>query len=367
MWAAATSKQAASSLRNGCVTRFPLTLANSLMLGHTQVPQMATTTEVVSSTPLAALRKRFPSPELTFPCLVPNLRGLSSLAALPQSSSSAPDAAVVDEIALFAAATEGFSKANLNSSVAESLDAMSKVAEKAKEMGLRVRGYVSTAVGCPYEGAVAPEAPARVTRALLDMYTLTAPRMVCADRHRIRGCYEVSVADTVGVATPPAIISVLEACERAGASVDKLAIHCHDTFGSALANVLAAVGAGVRTVDASVGGVGGCPYSPGATGSRFPFRLPLTRTSLSEDADVATEDVVYALASSGFETALLSASDAAEPVANDAATLARLEPLAEIGQWINDRLGRANSSRVGRAVLARKARREAAESGKAKL
>lgn len=129
---------------------------------------MATTTEVVTSPTLAALRDRFASPELTFPCLVPNLRGFSTLDSILSSSTSS-SGPVVDEIALFAAATESFSKANLNASVAESLDAMAKVAEAALQKGLRVRGYVSTAVGCPYEGHVAPEAPARVAKALLDM------------------------------------------------------------------------------------------------------------------------------------------------------------------------------------------------------
>lgn len=184
-----------------------------------------------------------PRKGVSFPFLVPNDRGLSSLLKL-----IAPEAAAhgrTDEIAIFTAATDGFSKANTNASVTESLERLEGVARAALDAGLRVRGYVSVVAGCPYEGSVEPRRVADVAKALLDM-----------------GVYEVSLGDTVGQGTPASMRAVLNECTRYAAP-EMFAAHCHDTFGTGLANVMAMVEMGVRTVDTSVAGLGGCPYSPG--------------------------------------------------------------------------------------------------------
>lgn len=177
-------------------------------------------------------------------------------------------AAGVDEIAIFGSASEGFSKANINKSIAESLAAFRPVAEAARARGLPVRGYVSCVVECPYDGVVAPQAVADVAGALWDM-----------------GCYEVSLGDTIGRGEPAAIGSMLEAVS-ARVPVAKLAGHYHDTGGKALENIEVSLEVGVRVFDAAVGGLGGCPYAPGAAGN------------------VATEKVAARLAELGFETGL---------------------------------------------------------------
>ncbi|HTO79727.1 MAG TPA: hydroxymethylglutaryl-CoA lyase [Methylocystis sp.] len=210
-------------------------------------PQMATTGEV--------LRRLGPRPELRLSVLVPNLRGLS--AAL---------AAGAREIAVFAAATESFSKRNINCSIAESLEHFSKVVAEARGQGVRARGYVSCALGCPYEGAVAPQQTAAVARRLYAM-----------------GCSEISLGDTIGVGTPLAARALIETVAR-DIGLEKLAVHFHDTYGQALANIFACLEAGVAVIDSSVGGLGGCPYAPGASGN------------------VATEDVVYMLNGMGVES-----------------------------------------------------------------
>ncbi|HZT76039.1 MAG TPA: hydroxymethylglutaryl-CoA lyase [Vicinamibacterales bacterium] len=211
------------------------------------VPQMADTAEV-----FAGITRRSGT---RYTALVPNLAGLDRALA-----------ADVTEIAIFAAATETFSRKNINQSVDESLTAYKQVCDRAVAAGLRVRGYLSTAFGCPYEGAVAPERVAEVTRRLLDL-----------------GVFEVAVSDTIGIAHPGQVPRVLDAL-LAEVPGDRLALHFHDTRGTALANVLAALPFGIATFDASAGGLGGCPYAPGAAGN------------------LATDDLIYMLDGLNIET-----------------------------------------------------------------
>ena len=205
------------------------------------------------------------------------------------------------EISLFAAATEAFSKANTNCTIAESLQRFEPIVSSAKSSNIRVRGYVSVALGCPYEGPdVSPSRVADITRALLAM-----------------GVDEVSVADTTGMGTAPKTRELLKAILGAGVSTNDLALHFHDTYGQALVNVVIGLEHGIRTFDSSVSGLGGCPYSKGATGN------------------VATEDLLHCLHSLGLKTGV------------------SLDKMAEVGGWISKELGRANDSRSGKAVLAR--------------
>jgi hydroxymethylglutaryl-CoA lyase len=191
--------------------------------------------------------------------LVPNMRGLDRVLAADLGH-------VLDEVAVFTAATSGFTEKNINMNITQSLDAFAPVAAMAVASGLSVRGYVSTAFGCPYEGHVPAETGIIVAERLLAM-----------------GCREVSIGDTIGVATPGDVQRwVQEAANRI--PLEKIALHFHDTRGTALANVFAALDAGIRTFDASCGGLGGCPYAPGASGN------------------LATEDLVYALHGSGWQT-----------------------------------------------------------------
>ncbi|MCX7161255.1 MAG: hydroxymethylglutaryl-CoA lyase, partial [Proteobacteria bacterium] len=211
------------------------------------IPQMADHTEV-----LKGIRRR---PGVTYPVLTPNLKGFE--AAL---------AAGAMEVAIFGAASESFSKKNINCSIAESLERFRPVAEAAAKNNVRVRGYVSCVVGCPYEGDIAPAKVAEVSKALFDM-----------------GCYEVSLGDTIGVGTPRKTQAMIEAVAKV-VPVNKLAGHYHDTFGQSLANIYASLELGVATFDSSVAGLGGCPYAAGASGN------------------VATEDVLYMLQGLGIET-----------------------------------------------------------------
>ncbi|GAA5975398.1 hypothetical protein JCM10908_005149 [Rhodotorula pacifica] len=296
------------------------------------VPQMATTADVLTSPTLARLRKEH-GPSLSLPCLVPNDRGMHALSTLMNKHPT--DHPLTNEIALFVAATEGFSRANLNKSVAESLAVQPPIFEAAKKRGLKVRAYVSVVLGCPFDGYVEPRKVAQVAKELLDM-----------------GAYEVSLGDTIGVGVPRGWEELLNECERAGVPVDKLAAHCHDTYGTAVANVLHCVSLGIPTVDSSVAALGGCPYSPGATGN------------------VSTEDVVYALHESGIPSNFL-------PVPQPGSLLAwhdrglegrtRFEELCEVGEWVSEAIGRTNGSRVGKAVRGRKQREEAQRQKKAKL
>ncbi|MGE5770397.1 MAG: hydroxymethylglutaryl-CoA lyase [Betaproteobacteria bacterium] len=226
-------------------------------------------------------------PDAVYPVLTPNLQGF--------------DAAVqagATEVAIFGAASESFSRKNINCSIAESLKRFEPVVSAASALEIKVRGYVSCVVGCPYEGTVAPEQAAAVARTLFDM-----------------GCYEVSLGDTIGVGNPVSISRMIDACARA-VPIERLAGHYHDTYGMAIANIYASLQLGMATFDASVAGLGGCPYAKGASGN------------------VATEDVVYLLDGLGIATGI----DVAK--------------LAGIGAWISCVLNRPNGAKAGRALCA---------------
>ncbi|WP_227368492.1 hydroxymethylglutaryl-CoA lyase [Halomonas sp. M20] len=244
------------------------------------VPQMADHREV-----MAGLERR---DGITYSALTPNLKGLE--AALECG---------VQEVAVFGAASETFSQKNINCSVAESLERFAPVLERAKQANVRVRGYVSCVLGCPYEGEIAPAKVAEVSRALFEM-----------------GCYEVSLGDTIGTGTPLKAKRMLEAV-AANIPMAKLAAHFHDTYGQALANLYAVLEEGVAVIDSSVAGLGGCPYAKGASGN------------------VASEDVIYLLNGLGIETGI------------------DLDKLAATGHWITQTINRPNRSKVGVALAAK--------------
>jgi hydroxymethylglutaryl-CoA lyase len=240
------------------------------------VPQMADHAKVLRGLPHEEA--------VGYPVLVPNLRGFEEAVA-----------AGATDVAVFAAASETFSQRNINCSIAESLDRFAPVFAAARAANVQVRGYVSCALGCPYEGDINPEKVADVAAALFE-----------------RGCYEVSLGDTIGVGTPNRTITLIETVgERV--PVERLAGHFHDTYGQALANIYAALTMGVQVFDASVSGLGGCPYAPGATGN------------------VATEDLLFMLNGMGIETDV------------------DLNRLIEAGAFICEKLGRQTQSRVSRA------------------
>ena len=245
------------------------------------IPQMADHTEV-----LERIRRK---PGVSYPVLTPNLKGFE-----------AARAAGATEVAVFGAASEAFSRKNINCSIDESLRRFQPVIESALKNEIKVRGYVSCVVGCPYEGEVKPQKVAQVAGALADM-----------------GCYEVSLGDTIGVGTPAKVTAMIEAC-AARVPVERLAGHYHDTYGQALANIYASMEAGVATFDASVAGLGGCPYAKGASGN------------------VATEDVVYMMQGLGIETGV------------------DLEQLALIGSWICELLNKRSNSKAGLALAAKR-------------
>jgi hydroxymethylglutaryl-CoA lyase len=244
------------------------------------VPQMADHAEV-----MAGIRRR---PGVAYPVLVPNMKGFEA----------ARDAGA-EEIAVFGAATETFSRKNINCSIAESLDRFAPVVEAANAKGIRVRGYLSVVAGCPYEGEVAPRAVADLAGRLYRM-----------------GCYEVSLGDTIGVGTPKKIRAVIEAVAKK-VPIARIGGHYHDTYGQALANIYASLELGVKTFDSSVAGLGGCPYARGATGN------------------VATEDVIYMLDGLGIDTGV------------------DLEKVFRAGEFICRALGREPASRVARALAAK--------------
>ncbi|KAK6345491.1 hypothetical protein TWF718_007406 [Orbilia javanica] len=259
------------------------------------VPQMADSTSILSH----LLRSPPPSPQpVTYPFLVPNLKGLES--ALPRSTPPPPHSGA-SEISIFASASEGFSQKNLNCSIATSFERFAPVVQKALENGIKVRGYVSMVISCPYSGDTPPEKVVEVTKKLLDM-----------------GCYEVSLGDTTGVGNPYTIDVLMKALIEAGVPVEKLACHFHDTYGQAIVNCMVGLANGVRVFDSSVAGLGGCPYAKGATGN------------------VATEDLVYFLHSVGMKTGV------------------DLEKVSEVGAWISEAIGRKNNSKVGPALLAKR-------------
>lgn len=251
-------------------------------------------------------------PGISYPVLVPNEKGLDSLLKqLQEDPNRNPKA--TDEIAIFTAASESFCKANTNCSISESLERLSKVASRALEAGLKVRGYISVVAICPYEGEVDSKRVGEIADKLLQM-----------------GCYEVSLGDTVGSASPTMMLNALHACTHQHPA-NVFAAHCHDTMGTGLANVLAMVNAGVRSVDSAVAGLGGCPYSPGATGN------------------IDTESVIYALQKEGFQTGL------------------DLNKMVHIGRWISEELGRPYNSNTGRAILARLQRQKQTGENRSKL
>ncbi|AWJ82062.1 hydroxymethylglutaryl-CoA lyase (plasmid) [Azospirillum sp. TSH58] len=240
------------------------------------VPQMADTPDV-----FAGIRRK---EGVRYVALTPNAKGLEGALA-----------ARADEVAVFAAASESFSQKNINCSIAESLDRFVPVLEQAKAQGVPVRGYVSCVLGCPYEGEIAPAAVAAVAGQLLDM-----------------GCYEVSLGDTIGTGTPAKAQAMIAAvAERV--PMERLAVHFHDTYGQALANILATLEMGVAVVDSSVAGLGGCPYAKGASGN------------------VASEDVLYMLNGLGIETGV------------------DIDKLVAAGAYISDAIGRPTASKVARA------------------
>ena len=241
------------------------------------VPQMADAAEVY---------RGIAKPEgVAFPVLVPNLQGLERALQVG-----------VREVALFAAASEAFSQRNINASIDESLARFEPVMELARAQNLKVRGYVSTVLGCPYQGVVPLADVVRVAR-----------------RMHALGCYEISLGDTIGIGTPRRARAMLLAVAQE-VPMQALAVHFHDTYGQALANILSCLEAGVRVADSSVSGLGGCPYAAGASGN------------------VASEDLVYMLHGMGLTTGV---------------DLARL---VATGRWISAQLQRENGSRVGRAL-----------------
>ncbi|HEX5124733.1 MAG TPA: hydroxymethylglutaryl-CoA lyase [Rhodanobacteraceae bacterium] len=242
------------------------------------VPQLADAAEVFASID----RK----PGVGYPVLVPNLQGYERARAVG-----------AEEVAVFTAASEAFNRKNINASIDESIDRFMPVIERARADGVKVRGYVSTVLGCPYQGDVPVDDVVRV-----------------AARMHARGCYEISLGDTIGIGTPARARAMLHAV-AAVVPMSALAVHFHDTRGQALANILACLEEGVAVVDSSVSGTGGCPYAKGATGN------------------VATEDVVYMLEGMGVATGV---------------DLARL---IETGLWLSAQLGRETSSRVARASI----------------
>lgn len=246
------------------------------------VPQMADHDSILRQLPKV--------PGIQFAVLTPNLKGFEAAA----------DAGAT-EVAVFASASEAFSRRNINCSISESIDRFIPVFEAAKARGIRVRGYVSCVVGCPYEGAVAPERVAEVATRLFEL-----------------GSYEISLGDTIGVGTPAAVLRMLDSVAKR-VPTKHLAGHYHDTYGMAVSNVLASYQFGMRVFDSSVSGLGGCPYAKGASGN------------------VATEDVVYLLHGMGATTGI------------------DLDKLVEVSAWISNVLNRGPGSKVTRALLGKRA------------
>ena len=240
------------------------------------VPQMADTDTVLAG----ISRKK----NVSYPVLVPNMKGMENAISCG-----------VEEIAIFGAASESFSKKNINCSINESLERFQPVCEAALAENIRIRGYVSCVLGCPYEGKIDPMAVVEVAEKLMAL-----------------GCYEISLGDTIGTGTPSLARELVERVSSV-IGMNKIAIHFHDTYGQALANIFSCLQAGVTVVDSSVAGLGGCPYAAGASGN------------------VATEDVVYMLDGLGIESGI------------------DLQKLVETGRFINEKLQRQSASRVSQA------------------
>ncbi len=275
----AVSTEAKIALVNALADAGLRTIETGSFVSPKWVPQMADSAQV-----FAGIARKT---GVTYSALTPNLQGYQGARA-----------AGADEVAIFGAASEAFSQKNINCSVAESLERFAPVLAAAKADGIRVRGYVSCVVGCPYQGEVAPADVAKVAKALLDM-----------------GCYEISLGDTIGVGTPAKVHAMLDAV-LAVVPVSQVAVHFHDTYGQALTNIYAALSRGIHVIDSAVAGLGGCPYAAGASGN------------------VATEDVVYLLNGLGIEHGV------------------ELNTLAKAGWAIAAALGKAPSSKVGLALKA---------------
>ena len=223
---------------------------------------------------------------ISYSALVPNLKGMESALSVN-----------IKEVAVFTAASESFTKKNINCSIDQSLERFKPVIALAHQNNIKVRGYVSCVLGCPYQGQVKPAEVANVTKKLLEL-----------------GCYEVSLGDTIGTGTPIKAQSMLNECLKI-AHIDKLALHFHNTYGQALANIFACMQLGAHIIDTSVAGLGGCPYAKGASGN------------------IATEDVVYMLNGMNIDSGI------------------NLKELVKTGQWISNKLSRDNSSLVGQALF----------------
>jgi hydroxymethylglutaryl-CoA lyase len=245
------------------------------------IPQMADSLQVMQG-----VKRR---PGVSYPVLVPNLQGLRSALL-----------ADCDEIAIFASASESFSRKNINCSIAQSLDRFAEVCAEAKKHNLRVRGYISCTLGCPYEGWIDPNSVAWLAGRLVEL-----------------GCYEISLGDTIGVGTPGKAQAMVD-CVAVKVQPERLAAHFHDTYGQALANILAVMQRGIAVIDSSVSGLGGCTFAPGATGN------------------VATEDLLYMLKGLGVESGV------------------DLNEVVAVGEFISGYLGRTSNSRVARAILSQK-------------
>ena len=245
------------------------------------VPQMATSAEV--------FEKLNRKTGVTYAALTPNMRGFEGAVAVN-----------ADEVAIFGAASESFSQKNINCSIEQSIARFAPIMDAARNAKIKVRGYVSCVLGCPYEGDIAPEQVAKVAEQLYQM-----------------GCYEISLGDTIGVGTPANVTKMIQAVS-ARVPTSKLAVHFHDTYGQALTNIYAALQMGIKVVDSAIAGLGGCPYAKGASGN------------------VATEDVVYMLKGLGINTAI------------------DFERLLEAGWFISEKLGKTPISKVSNAYLAKK-------------
>ena len=250
------------------------------------IPQLADGVDIMAHLPK--------NNTITYPVLVPNVKGL--------------DAAIASgakEVAVFGSVSEGFSRRNINCSIAESLERFALVIRKAKSHGIRVRGYISCVIACPYDGYTKPAQVTALTKRLLDL-----------------GCYEISLGDTIGVGTPGEVEALLTDLFDNGVPKSSLAGHFHDTYGMGVANAIKAWQMGIRVFDASVGGLGGCPFAQGAKGN------------------VATEDLVYAFNGLGVRTGV------------------DLGALVDIGHWVSRAIGRENASRVGVALMAKKGQQQ---------
>lgn len=250
------------------------------------VPQMGDNDEVLRAVLSSSRRK----PGVAYPVLVPNLKGFDSAVE-----------AGATEVAIFGAASESFSQKNINCSIAESLKRFDAVVDAASALEIKVRGYVSCVVACPYEGAIDPAKTAWVAKKLYEM-----------------GCYEVSLGDTIGAGTPASVQRMIEAC-AAHVPIGKLAGHYHDTYGMAIANIYASLELGMAVFDSSIAGLGGCPYAAGASGN------------------VATEDVVFLLEGLSIKTGI------------------DMDRLLAAGQFISQQLGREPASKAAKALQAKRA------------